>query len=280
MTRERKLRRMASLAATACWMAAAAPAADPQTVRTHFSQIPHVISCRVYLPAGYDPGRRTPLLIALHGSGGSAGSFASLWRRDPRAQCIFAVPEGPYPFPSDRQGGSSGRSWYLLVKEKRVWELADPLSVRAIMATVEELQACYPAGPVYILGFSQGASLAYQAALGHAHAFAGVIAVAGLLPQQALPASGLDKAGSLRVFIAHGSRDARVPPARSAEARARREAAGLQVTMRTFRGGHDIPRELFQEILEWIGAWTEGASRELTGAGRSGTIPGAARAAR
>ena len=259
MIRLRKLLRLATLATVVPWLAAAAPAAGPVTVRTHFYEIPHVMSCRVYLPAGYDPGRRYPLLVALHGSGGSADSFASLWRRQPRAQCIFAVPEGPYPFPTDRQGGSSGRSWYLLVKEKRVWELADPLAIRAMMATVEELSASYRVGPVYILGFSQGASLAYQAALGHPDVFAGVIAVAGLLPQEAAQPAVLEKArGRLRVFIAHGSRDSRVSPKASEAARAQLEEGGLQVSFRKFQGGHAVTDDLFGSILEWIGAWAQG----------------------
>lgn len=254
MSGRTRCRRWAALIAAA-WAAAAAPVAAQSQVRTHFYEIPHVMSCRVYLPGGYDPSRRYPLLVALHGSGGGPESFDRLWRSQAGAQCLFAVPEAPYPFPTDRRGGSSGRSWFLLVRERRVWELADPLAVRAMTATVGELAASYKTGPVYILGFSQGASLAYRTALEHPGFFAGVIAVAGVLPEEALQSSALDKArAALRVFIAHGSRDALVPLRQGETARNLLEKAGFDVTFHAFRGGHEVPGGLFRVILEWLGA--------------------------
>lgn len=230
-------------------LTAARPAA-----RTHFYEIRHVMSCQVRFPADYDPARAYPLLIALHGSGGSPVNFDPLWEKHAAAQCIFAAPEGPYPFPG-QQGVSMGRSWYLLVKDRRIWELADPLAVQAVMATVAELKASYKVGPVYILGFSQGASLAYQAALGHPEVFSGVLAVAGVFPEESIRAAELERArDSLRVFIAHGSRDPKVPPRQSETARALLEKAGFQVSFQAFKGGHAIPPGLFRQALDWIGA--------------------------
>jgi phospholipase/carboxylesterase len=230
-------------------LTAAQPAA-----RTHFYEIRHVMSCQVRFPADYDPARTYPLLVALHGSGGSPMNFDSLWEKHAAAQCIFAAPEGPYPF-SARQGGSMGRSWYLLVKDRRIWELADPLAVQAMIATVVELKASYKVGPVYILGFSQGAALAYQAAIGHPETFAGVLAVAGVFPAESIRPADLERArDTLRIFIAHGSRDPKIHPRQSETARALLEKAGFQVSFQAFKGGHAIPPGLLRQALDWIGA--------------------------
>jgi predicted esterase len=234
---------------------APAPAAVKPVVNTHYYQISHMMKCLVHLPAGYDPGRTYPLLIGLHGSGGSPEIFGRLWERNSKAQCLLAAPEGPYVLPPEQRRDIPGHSWFLQVQDRRLWAMADPLVVQAMVATVAEIRANHKVGPVYILGFSQGASLAYQAALRHPDQFAGVLAVAGLFPAEFLTQADLDRAApSLRVFIAHGARDGVVKPAASEKARSFLEKAGFQVTFQSFKGGHELPAGLFRDILAWIGA--------------------------
>jgi phospholipase/carboxylesterase len=129
-----------------------------------------------------------------------------------------------------------------------------------MVATVAEIKANYKVGPVYVLGFSQGASLAYQAALRHPDLFSGVLAVAGLFPAEFLTQADLNRAApTLRVFIAHGTRDAVLKPAASEEARSFLEKAGFQVTFQAFKGGHELSVDLFRAILAWIGAPVDGS---------------------
>jgi phospholipase/carboxylesterase len=252
----RRVQRPAALAVLLALLAPAGPAAGrTPDVRSHFFEIRHVMSCRVLLPPGYDPDATYPLLVALHGAGGGAGNFDALWQGQPKARCLLAAPEAPYPMPTDARGGAAGRSWYLLVKDRRIWELADPLAAQGVIATVEEMRKHYRIGSVYVLGFSQGASLAYQAAVSRPDIFAGVLAVAGQFPEESLRAGDLQRArGTLRVFIAHGDRDRRITPRASERARERLQSAGFQVTYQAFRGGHEVPAALFLRALLWMGA--------------------------
>jgi len=239
---------------------ALAPAAVKPVVNTHYYQVPHVMKCLVHLPAAFDPGRSYPLLVALHGSGGSAQNFDRLWAGHSKAQYLLAAPEGPYVLPPEQRRDIPGCSWFLQVKDRRVWAMADPLVVQAMVATVTEIKANYKVGPVYILGFSQGAALAYQAALSHPDLFAGVLAIAGLFPAEFITQADLNRAApTLRVFIAHGTRDAAVKPATSEKARSLLEKAGFQVTFQAFKGGHTLPADLFRDILAWIGAPVDGS---------------------
>jgi phospholipase/carboxylesterase len=239
--------------ALALLLAAPALAVAATQVNTHYYAIPHMMTCRVHLPADYDPARAYPLLIALHGSGGGIGDYDSLWAGEAKAQCLFVTPEGPYGLPGTPQ--RPGHSWYLQVRDRRIWALADPLAVEAMLATVAEIRANYRVGAVYILGFSQGASLAYQTAMLHPQTFAGVLAVAGLYPDEAIGRERLALAApALRVFIAHGDQDAAISPQASEKARALLEAAGCNVTYQRFAAGHAIPAELFRKMLAWVGA--------------------------
>jgi phospholipase/carboxylesterase len=239
---------------------ALAPAAVKPVVNIHYYQISHMMKCLVHLPEGYDPAKTYPLLIALHGRGGSAQDFDRLWERQAKAQCLFVTPEGPYVLPFDQRRDIPGYSWYLLMNDRNIWAMADPLVVQAMIATVAEIKANYKVGPVYILGFSQGASLAYQVALRHPDVFSGVLAVAGLFPAEFLTQADLNRAApSLRVFIAHGTRDAVVKPAVSEKARAFLEKAGFRVTYQTFKGAHTVSADLFRDILAWIGASVDGS---------------------
>lgn len=239
---------------------ALAPAAVKPVVNTHYYPISHMMKCLVRLPAGYDPGQAYPLLIALHGSGGSPQNFAGLWEKHSKAQCLLAAPEGPYMLPAEQRRDIPGHSWFLQVKDRRIWAMADPLVVQAMLATVVEIKANYKVGPVYILGFSQGASLAYQVALRHADIFSGVLAIAGLFPAEFLTQADLDRAAPLlRVFIAHGARDAVVKPEASEKARAFLQKAGFKVTFQAFKGGHELPVDLFRDIFTWIGAPGDGS---------------------
>ncbi len=237
-----------------------AQAAVKPVVNTHYYETPHVMKCRVHLPEGYDPAKTYPLLIALHGRGGSAQDFDRLWERQARAQCLFVTPEGPYVLPFEQRRDIPGYSWYLLVNDRSIWAMADPLGITAMTNTVAEIKANYRVGPVYILGFSQGASLAYEAALRHPDIFSGVLAIAGIYPGEFIRPEDLGKAlPTLRIFIAHGSSDPALPMAESEKSRTLLEKAGFTVTFQTFKGGHTLPDDLFQKILAWIGAPVDGS---------------------
>jgi len=230
-------------------------AASKPVVNIHYYEIPHVMKCRVHLPEGYDPAKAYPLLIALHGRGGGAQDFDRLWERQAKAQCLFVTPEGPYVLPFDQRRDIPGYSWYLLVNDRNIWAMADSLGVTAMTNTVAEIKANYKVGPVYILGFSQGASLAYHVAVLHPDIFAGVLAIAGIFPGEFISQENLGKAlPTLRIFIAHGRSDPALPMAESEKSRTLLEKAGFAVTFQTFKGGHTLPDDLFQKILAWIGA--------------------------
>lgn len=112
---------MALFAACALLLAPAASALEGRIVnlKVETTNVPGPVDVAVYLPADYDAGRATPypLLIQLHGGGGSSAQLASL------AETLEAgVKQGLLP-PTVSVMPSAGRSFYMDYRDgSQKWE--------------------------------------------------------------------------------------------------------------------------------------------------------------
>ena len=202
-----------------------------------------------------NPAAAPPLVVALHGRGGNAEEFGNLWEalREPRP--LLAVPQGPYPILLTGAAPSVGWSWFALSDDRTLWRRADPFAVEHVLRVVGDLQKARAVGDVYLLGFSQGVSLAYMTALHAPERIAGVIAFGGRLPTDDIPEAAFRAAaGAVRVFIAHGTEDRAVKPKESQRAREYLEKLGFSVVYHEFPGGHQLSADLLREAQQWMAA--------------------------
>lgn len=197
-------------------------------------------------PESHDPKRSYPLLIALHGRGGTAAELYRAWDVWEKPRFLFAVPQGPYPL-------GPGFSWSFPSRDRQLWERADPLISRYVLDVAAEVKKKAKVGPVYLLGFSQGVAYAYLTALLNPGAVDGVICFAGHYPAEAL-ADKVDPVAAkrLRLFVAHGRQDEVVPPRSSLDAKQALEKLGATVTYREFEGGHLLPQSVLREVQTWL----------------------------
>jgi phospholipase/carboxylesterase len=128
--------------------------------------------------------------------------------------------------------------------------------------------------PVYLMGFSQGAALSYALSLAEPELTAGVIALAGFLPDEAMhperssgrsstplrsaqnaPAAQ-SKGASPRhgYLIIHGVDDQIVPIHRAHQARDFLQALGAPVEYHAYPGGHKIAAQGLKDITRWLEA--------------------------
>ncbi len=177
-----------------------------------------------------------PLIVALHGYGGTPEPLAELYRAAAtRLGAILVVPRG-------QEVVGQGFGWGIV-------EQAEELVLRAIARTAAER----PVGPVVLTGFSQGAGVALTLAARYPERFAGVVAVAGFFEERLAPLPERVAPGFPRFCFLNGERDEAAANNRHAADLLQRSGAATRV--RIYPGlGHEYPplderdRELDQAL--------------------------------
>jgi len=185
----------------------------------------------IYAPPGYRPDRPVPLVVTLHGAGGSAR------RGLPRLQPL-----------------ADGHGFLLLAVDsrERTWEAIaerfgpDTAFIDAALARVFERYAVDPSR-IAAEGFSDGASYALGLALTNGDLFTHAIAFSpGSVPL-------LERHGAPRLFVAHGTADEVLPIDRCS----RRIVPELRrreypVEYVEFDGPHTVPPAIAERAVRWF----------------------------
>ena len=213
-------------------------------------RVPTYLPCRVRVPDGYDPAKCYPLLIGLHGFGGSSENFMSLWDEFGRNDFIYAAPEAPYP---TRLGGRFGYNWKLVdpAKDDQA-DMARQCTEDYIVKLVQELRAKYKVTDVYLMGFSQGAGYTYMIGISNPRLFKGIMVFGGGLDAAWVTEAKLCVAKDLPIFIGHGRQDRIVDYKAATLARDVLKEHGYDVTFVDFEGGHTMPKDILQKAIQWM----------------------------
>ena len=175
-------------------------------------------------------------LIAIHGRAAAAADITALAREIAPPNVTILAPQ------------AAGNTWYpyafLEPTERNEPYLSSALRIVAdLIAQVDE----YGISPerVALVGFSQGACLALEAAARNARRYAGVIGLSGGLIGP--PGTSFDFAGSLDgtpVFLGCSDVDPHIPKERVEESAAALERLGAAVDLRLYPGmSHTVNRD-------------------------------------
>ena len=199
------------------------------------------VQLEIFKPDSLEEGGKYPLIVALHGYGRNPARALDNWKE--AAEKIGAIVIAPQ---GTQQMSSSAFHW---------GELSD--SVPVVVAAVEKAVQELPVDPdkVILTGFSQGGSLAYEAALSHPELFSGLIPVASRYTPAEGSAAGkiTDKPGARlsKVFIMVGADDRATVLDTAKQAVKDFEAAGCKVQLATYEGvGHAYPENRVQEQVK------------------------------
>src|SRR5215211_5778084 len=185
-------------------------------------------------------------LVAIHGRGAGAEDIFALAKEIVPPDIAILAPQ------------AAGNTWYpyrfLEATERNEPYLSSALRVVADLIT-ELSESGVPTERVALLGFSQGACLALEAAARDPRRYAGVIGFSGGL--MGPPGTSFDFAGSLDgtpVFIASSDVDPHIPKERVEESAVALDRLGAVVDVRLYSGiGHSVNRdelEAAQSILD------------------------------
>jgi predicted esterase len=101
---------------------------------------------------------------------------------------------------------------------------------------------------IAVCGFSDGASYSLGLGLSNGDLFSSIIAFSpGFIP------SGVERTGTPRVFISHGTRDEILPIEDASRPLVPRlKQRGYDVTFREFDGPHGVPPEIARAAIQWF----------------------------
>lgn len=191
----------------------------------------------LYVPECYDPARRWPLIICLHGGMGRGDDYIWTWLR-------LAKSRG-----------------YLLLSPKSIlstWSLiGEDFDEESVLAMLEEVREEYRINErrIFLTGLSDGGSYTFSLGLKHPELFTGLAPVAGVLQVAGDP----QRARGLSILMIHGQRDYIFPVGMARSAYAYLVKNGFQVIYRELEDwGHAFPYRINERIIL---PWFEGLGR-------------------
>jgi phospholipase/carboxylesterase len=187
----------------------------------------------LYVPTSYSPTKPAPLVLMLHGAGGSSqGAVRRLRDLADGAGLVLLVPD------------SRGVTWDAIRGDYG----PDIAFIDRALAQVFRRIAVDPAR-LTIEGFSDGATYAIGVGLTNGDLFRRVIAFSpGFIPS-------IDPHARPHIYVSHGTRD-NVLPIDQCSRRIVPELERLEydVEYREFDGPHAVPPEIAKDAVAWLGA--------------------------
>lgn len=194
----------------------------------------------------------TAAVIWLHGLGADGNDFAALvpeldLRRCPSIRFVF--PHAP-SLPVTFNGGYIMPAWYDILGVdliSRQDAAGIQRSAHAIAALIEhEVARGIAHRNIVLAGFSQGCAMALHAGLRLPQRLAGIMALSGYLPlASTLVAERHPANAHTPIFMAHGSMDTVVAPARGEASRDLLTSLGYPVQWHSYPMAHSVhPREV------------------------------------
>ena len=196
-------------------------------------------------------------IIVIHGLGADGNDFVPIAREldlssvgpvrfvFPNAPVMKVTINGGYPMPA----------WYDIAGPGQP---EDAAGLHASRAAIEALIAAevargIPAERIVVAGFSQGCAMALLTGLRHGQRLAGIVGLSGYLPLA--PTTAAERSAANRetpIFLAHGSRDGVVAPARAAATRRLLEELGHAVEWHEYPIEHSVSMEEIADLEAFL----------------------------
>lgn len=205
-------------------------------------------------PDGYDPARRYPMIILLHGFGAHMGDLANLAPAIDPEGYVYIFPNAPIPF--EIGPGATGYGWTYprrIPQELRRDDDVD--SVVDMLATlVEEVTTHYQTemGQIILGGFSQGGMMTYRYGLPNPDMFRGLAVLSGVAPETDTMSARLPDDRSQPIFVAHGTADMMIEVQMARDTLEFLRAEGYKPLYHEYAMAHEISQQTIDDLSAWI----------------------------
>ena len=204
----------------------------------------------VHKPAPNAP-ENAPLVIMLHGYGSHENDLFEMAHALPENQHYVSL-RAPHDL------GFGGFAWYALSMEGGQVRTADPAQARKAMEAIHTFIGEYreafnlAEAPLHLLGFSQGAILAYAYAFNYPREVQRLIAMSGYILKAIVPDHYRpDDLRHLKIFVSHGKEDQVIPIQAARKTVEFLEKLGLSHQYQEYNTGHGVAPENFRDLQQW-----------------------------
>ncbi|MGH9846334.1 MAG: alpha/beta hydrolase [Blastocatellia bacterium] len=204
----------------------------------------------LYVPEGDQP---KPLVIATHGYGGDKTSMMKLMRRINERDYAIAALQGPHqhmimPTKESPKLGY-GFGWLSNFKADESVAIHHHL-LRQIIETIRKSGEA-DASRVFLVGFSQSVGANFRFAFTHPELVRGVVAICGGIPGD-WESEGKYRSSAVDVLYVAAERDEFYTPERMRQNAAALERRARSVELRFFDATHEVPRDAYPVINDWL----------------------------
>ena len=202
-----------------------------------------------------EPKTRTakpPVVIMMHGYGSNEADLFELATYFPDNFIVISA-RAPYPMSATGyEWFEKDRSQQKYTPMKTMVENSRNLVLKFIPQVVEKYHA--DAANVYVMGFSQGAIMSYEAGLIAPAAIKGIGVLSGVMPtgleKEIKPSAALSK---LRIFITHGTADNVLSFDDGKAGYDQLVKLGLKPEFHSYQGmGHSISQAVITDLMKWL----------------------------
>ncbi len=194
-----------------------------------------------------------PLLIALHGYGGSKRQMMREARQVAPDDFAIVAPQGVYQHIREpREEGAPlryGFGWLTNFHPEESTQLHHESLIRIVnnLAAEETIDA----RRVFLLGFSQSCALNYRFAFTHADVLCGIIGICGGLPGDWTTNAAYAETQASVLHLC-GTRDEFYPPARTENYERQLTQRSQDVEVKHYDAGHEITPAMCDEARAWL----------------------------
>ena len=202
---------------------------------------------RFFLPLHYEKNYAYPLLVWLHGPGGTEAEIGQVMPHVSLRNYVGVSPRGVV---KDIQASPVGRDAF-------TWDQ----SLASVEAAIDDVLDCIDLAKrrfsisserVFLVGNDVGGTMAMRIALTAPREFGGVVSLGGALPSTNQPFAGIERARSLPIMIAH-CRDSLTfdTDAMCSDLRLL-HSAGMKVCLRQYPCEQEVTTNMLSDVNAWI----------------------------
>jgi phospholipase/carboxylesterase len=201
----------------------------------------------LFAPLHYEGNYAYPLVVWLHGSGGSAGQLRRIMPLISLRNYVAVAPQGTQRAAIEKLEGSGGYGW---VQSPEHISQAEQRVQAAIGEARQRFNIC--AERVFLAGYGSGGTMAMRIAALRPREFAGVVSLSGPFPTQGAPLANLNSMRRLPLFVASCRHGVDYPNDRVCDDLRLLHSAGMSITLRDYPGDDGLSAMMLADVNRWL----------------------------